>query len=92
MMPYTGKYYYEIKVNSDNCRIGVCTENAYATLKALEQYELGQGLAAPIFVPYNGNNIIDMRVNVQRKKTLSKPFHTDLSTNANSTASQLSLL
>lgn len=25
MMPYTGKYYYEIKVNCDNCRIGVCT-------------------------------------------------------------------
>lgn len=42
MQPKTGKYYYEIRINSDNCRIGLCTENAFATDEALESSEFGK--------------------------------------------------
>lgn len=41
MLPQTGKYYYEIRINSDNCRIGLCTDNALDTEECLETTELG---------------------------------------------------
>lgn len=37
MAPQTGKYFFEIQVTSDNCRIGVCTESAFAKDESLEK-------------------------------------------------------
>eukprot|EP00796_Vickermania_ingenoplastis_P005221 gene5221-3738_t len=42
MQPQTGKYYYEIRINSDNCRVGVCTENAFSSEESLETAEFGR--------------------------------------------------
>lgn len=40
--PQTGKYYFEIRINSDNCRVGFCTENAFPTEESLENCEFGK--------------------------------------------------
>lgn len=41
MAPQTGKFYFEIKVNTDNCRIGLCTGSTYSSARSLEECELG---------------------------------------------------
>lgn len=41
MPPGTGRYFYEVRVNSASCKLGVCTQGAYPTDKDLEACELG---------------------------------------------------
>lgn len=46
MPPATGRYYYEVRVNTASFKIGLCTQGAYPTDKDLEACELGQQLPA----------------------------------------------
>lgn len=41
MMPSTGRYFYEFRVNTDSCLVGVCTSTAYPNDGDLDTYELG---------------------------------------------------
>lgn len=41
MSPHTGKFFYEIRINCDNFRVGVCSENAFTIEDSLETAELG---------------------------------------------------
>lgn len=43
MRPGSGKYYYQFRVNTDGCRVGVCTGSAYPTEVDCRHYALGKG-------------------------------------------------
>lgn len=43
MRPGTGKYFFSYRVNTDNCRVGFCTENVYSE-DALTDLEFGRGV------------------------------------------------
>ncbi|RNF06452.1 hypothetical protein TraAM80_03906 [Trypanosoma rangeli] len=40
--PGSGKLYYEIRTNTDACKLGLCTKEAFRTLEDLEEVELGK--------------------------------------------------
>lgn len=41
MSPHSGKFFYEIRINCENFRVGVCSENAFTVEGSLETTELG---------------------------------------------------
>ncbi|KAG5490167.1 hypothetical protein JKF63_00286 [Porcisia hertigi] len=44
MQPNTGKYFFSYRVNTDNCRIGFCSNSVYATDHELRDLEFGKGV------------------------------------------------
>lgn len=47
LSPQTGKFYYDIRINCDNFRVGVCSENAFTIEDSLETAELGKVMEEP---------------------------------------------